>query len=277
MASNSKNREGSGSLLFKQLCSGALAGTLADAAASSSSSSAGAYMYRGPVSALYTIATQEGWRTLYKGYGTVIQIAPAQALYMATYQTAKKTLPGGANNPAVHFAGGILATLVQSSVMVPLEVIRTRQMVQSKAAEGAYNGSWQTARTLYVHEGVGALYRGFLLAQLVWGPYNAMYLPLWEATKRGCTRLAGVPTVKELPVQWEAASAFSSAAFAAFMTNPMSSTTNYSGAWDAARSIWRHEGMGGFFKGATSRVLWVAPSGMIMFTTFDQLMKHFTK
>jgi hypothetical protein len=47
--------------------------------------------------AIYSIAAKEGWRTLYKGYSTVTQIAPAQALYMATYQTAKKTLPGRRN------------------------------------------------------------------------------------------------------------------------------------------------------------------------------------
>jgi hypothetical protein len=43
---------------------------------------------------MQTIAAKEGWRTLYKGYATVTQIAPAQALYMATYQTSKKYLPG---------------------------------------------------------------------------------------------------------------------------------------------------------------------------------------
>lgn len=55
------------------------------------------YAYKGPAQAIYSIAAKEGWRTLYKGYSTVSQIAPAQALYMATYQTAKKTLPGRRN------------------------------------------------------------------------------------------------------------------------------------------------------------------------------------
>ncbi len=37
----------------------------------------------------------------------------------------------------VHFVGGLLATLVQSTVMVPVEVIRQRQMVQT-GGEGSY-------------------------------------------------------------------------------------------------------------------------------------------
>lgn len=48
----------------------------------------------------------------------------------------------------------------------------------------------------------------------------------------------------------------------------------YSGAWDAAKKIYSHEGYRGFTSGMTSRMLWVAPSATIMFTTYDQLMKR---
>jgi len=76
-------------------------------------------------------------------------------------------------------------------------------------------------KTIVKHEGFGALYRGFLLAQLVWGPYNAVYLPLWEANKRLCARLSGAESVEKLGVQYELGSAFVSSAFAAGVTNPM--------------------------------------------------------
>ena len=52
------------------------------------------YMYRGPVQAIQTIVAKEGWRTFYKGYATVTQVAPAQALYFGTYQAIKRYLPG---------------------------------------------------------------------------------------------------------------------------------------------------------------------------------------
>ena len=44
---------------------------------------------------------------------------------------------GGTDNPVTQFAGGVLATLVQSTVMVPVEVIRQRQMIQT-GGDGAY-------------------------------------------------------------------------------------------------------------------------------------------
>lgn len=44
---------------------------------------------------------------------------------------------GGKDNPVTQFAGGVLATLVQSSVMVPTEVVRQRQQIQT-TGEGSY-------------------------------------------------------------------------------------------------------------------------------------------
>ncbi|KAG0558748.1 hypothetical protein KC19_10G051000 [Ceratodon purpureus] len=288
-------------LAAKQMLAGGIGGALADGTmypmmtvksrlqvqGGSGGGASALYMYRGPVQAIQTIVAKEGWRTFYKGYATVTQVAPAQALYFGTYQAIKRYLPGGHDSPVVQFAGGILASLVQSTVTVPVEVIRQRQMVQT-AGEGSYTGSLHTARSIYQYEGVGAFYRGFLLNQMVWVPFNAVYLPLWEASKRACARFSGAGSVEKLDVRYELGSAFLCSAFAAGLTNPMDviktrlqvqgksnvhSTTEYSGAWDAARTIYKHEGMGGFARGMTSRMLWVAPSAMIMFTTYDQMMK----
>ena len=98
--------------------------------------------------------TQEGWRTLFKGFSTVLPVAPAQALYMGGYQSFRRLQPGDPDSPAVQFGtcvrsccacaarlraaaavGGIVATLTQSIAMVPLEV-RTRGLpVRSHAQQ----------------------------------------------------------------------------------------------------------------------------------------------
>ncbi|KAJ7564855.1 hypothetical protein O6H91_02G036600 [Diphasiastrum complanatum] len=304
-----RQREALSRTLAKQMAAAGFAGMLADSimypmmtvksrlmvqgAAVGSGNGAGSalFVYRGPLHAISSIAAQEGWRTLYKGYATVSQIAPAQALYMAAYQTAKRVLPGGHDNPLVHFTGGLVATLFQSLINVPVEVIRQRQMVQT-GGKGAYKGSLNTVTTIYKQEGIVAFYRGFLLAQMVWGPYNATYFPLWEATKRLSVWYSGAESIEKLDLHWELASSFCSASFAAAITNPMdviktrlqvqgksnvSNNTQYNGSADAARSIWRQEGWRGFTSGITSRMFWVAPSSMIMFTTFDQVMKRLSK
>ncbi len=82
-------------------------------------------------------------------------------------------------------------------------------------------GSLHVVRSIYQQEGIGAMYRGFLLAQMVWGPYNAVYLPLWEATKRACVWYSGAESVEKLNIHYELSSSFLSSAFAAGLTNPM--------------------------------------------------------
>eukprot|EP00898_Chlorokybus_atmophyticus_P007165 jgi/Chlat1/744/Chrsp104S00023 len=247
------------------------------------------YRYKGPLDALAGIVAKEGLRGLFKGFGTVVQVAPAQFLYMGTYESWKRLLPGGHESAMAQFCGGVVATVAQSLLMVPLEVVRQRQMVQTRAQAGAYHGSINTAVTVYRTEGWRALYRGFGMTQAVWMPFNAVFLPLWEGSKQLAAHYTGAASVHELAVEWELLSAFTSSAFAAAITNPMdivktrlqvqgksnvASSTSYKGALDAVATIYKTEGAAAFMRGATSRVMWVAPSTMIMFSTYDQIMKR---
>lgn len=286
-------------IVAKQMIAGAISGGIADAAMYpmmtvksrlmvQGGNKAALYSYNGPLQAFQHIIAREGFRTLYKGYATAALVVPAQALYMGTYQAIKRYLPGGHDNPVAQFSGGVLAALVQSTVTVPVEVMRQRQMVQT-AGEGSYKGSLHTARSMYHQEGIRAFYKGFLLNQMVWVPFNAVYLPLWEFSKRVCAQVSQVDSLEDLAIQYELGSAFFCSAFAASLTNPMDviktriqvqgksnvhSSTQYSGAWDAAKSIYKNEGLYGFTRGMTPRMLWVAPSSMIFFTMYDQLMKR---
>ena len=124
-----------------------------------------AYSYSGPLQAASTIIAKEGWRSLYKGFSTVLQTAPAQALYMGSYQAFRAAVPVE-DSPAVEFCGGIVATLGQSLLMVPLEVVRQRQQVQMVGREGVYKGSLDAARAIYRQEGTLAFYRGFVMTQV---------------------------------------------------------------------------------------------------------------
>ena len=184
------------------------------------------------------------------------------------------------------------------------QVVRQRQQVQTaadRAAGSGYRGSLHAAAVIARVEGPLALYRGFGVTQAVWAPFNAVYLPLWEGGKRLGIAVSGAPSAKELPVQYELASAFFSSALAAAISNPMdvvktrlqvSGASNvaaavaYRGATHAARSscdrrtcsstayIYAAEGLAGFMRGATGRVLWVAPSTAIMFTAYDNILKQ---
>lgn len=49
----------------------------------------------------------------------------------------------------------------------------------------------------------------------------------------------------------------------------------YKGWFDAWQQIWRHEGVRGFFRGATPRVLWFVPASAVSFMAVEWLRKEF--
>lgn len=52
----------------------------------------------------------------------------------------RETHAGSEESPVTQFAGGVVATVAQSLAMVPLEVVRQRQQVQTNTS-GAYQVS----------------------------------------------------------------------------------------------------------------------------------------
>lgn len=54
----------------------------------------------------------------------------------------------------------------------------------------------------------------------------------------------------------------------------VTSQVAFQGAWHAAQHVYAMEGLRGFARGCTGRVLWVAPSTAIMFTSYDNIVKR---
>ena len=54
----------------------------------------------------------------------------------------------------------------------------------------------------------------------------------------------------------------------------MVATEPFRGVAHAAQTIYAQDGLWGFARGVSGRVLWVAPSTMIMFTAYDNIVKR---
>ena len=52
-------------------------------------------------------------------------------------------------------------------------------------------------------------------------PFNAVFMPLWEASKRVCAELSGAGSVEKLEFQYEIGCSLFPSALAAALTNPM--------------------------------------------------------
>ena len=117
------------------------------------------------------------------------------------------------------------------------------------------------------------LYRGVLLHQGLWGPFNAVFFPLYERSKRAWTE-GGVGVAGGLGAT--AVCSLVSAAVAGLVTNPMDvvkvrlqTNPGITSARECAQLLWAHEGAGGFMRGAGARVLWISPSLMLTMTLFE--------
>jgi solute carrier family 25 (mitochondrial phosphate transporter), member 23/24/25/41 len=106
---------------------------------------------RGIPSAIAALVREGGRASFYRGLGpTLLGIAPYMALELATYDSLPKDMPA--------FARGICAALLATSCCYPLDTVR-RQIQISRTENVAL---FKVMQEIWVREGVGGFYRGFL-------------------------------------------------------------------------------------------------------------------
>ncbi|KAK3298910.1 solute carrier family 25 member 38 [Chaetomium fimeti] len=140
------------------------------------------YSYTSLASAARDIATHEGLRGFFAGYGaTAVRDAPYAGLYVLLYEQSKKrlgtlfptttttttTLGGGGGGgemglqhaAGINFASGVLAGVVCSVVSNPFDAVKTRIQLQP----GRYRNMVQGARRMVGEDGLRALWDGLAL------------------------------------------------------------------------------------------------------------------
>eukprot|EP00240_Pyramimonas_obovata_P014578 CAMPEP_0118927730 /NCGR_PEP_ID=MMETSP1169-20130426/5145_1 /TAXON_ID=36882 /ORGANISM="Pyramimonas obovata, Strain CCMP722" /LENGTH=190 /DNA_ID=CAMNT_0006869559 /DNA_START=190 /DNA_END=758 /DNA_ORIENTATION=- len=129
-----------------------------------------------------TVVAESGIRGLYRGFGTVaLGALPTRVIYLGSLEVAKlqvhKHSAGLHLTPTTqasldNFMGGALASLASQSVVVPIDVVSQRLMVQDA---GARQSGLQLARTIVAAEGPGGLYRGFGVSLITIVPSSALW------------------------------------------------------------------------------------------------------
>jgi len=251
----------------------------------------------GAVQMLRNIAVNEGWQKLYTGFSANIGAGPGRALYFGGAEFAKHVggrMLGDSNHPLVHTSSGMFAQLCGSVVWVPMDVLKERMQVQtslnnkhnskSSAACGrkdVYRNPLHAARVICANEGAGALYRGFLAHQLLWGPFNAIFWPLYEKSKAyasskivarsGDKEGSGYSSAYVYPV-----CALFSGVVAGAVTNPVDLVKvrlqvdpSYKGALDCLMRTLREEHVSVLYRGVSARSTWIGCNMMLTFAIYD--------
>ncbi|GAC97213.1 hypothetical protein PHSY_004798 [Pseudozyma hubeiensis SY62] len=233
--------------------------------------------YTGVIQAFNRISSVEGMRTLWRGVASVIMGAgPAHAVYFGTYETVKEAT--GGNREGHQFAStafaGASATIAADAFMNPFDVIKQRMQMHGSQ----HRTVMQCASTVYKQEGLRAFYVSYPTTLTMTVPFTAVQFSVYEWAKKVLN-----PSETYSPMTHVSAGAFSGAVAAA-VTNPLdvaktllqtrgSSTDaqirNASGMFEAFKIINAREGLKGFARGLSPRVLTFMPSNALCWLSYE--------
>jgi hypothetical protein len=293
----------------------------------------------GTFSLLRHIAVNEGASRLYTGFSINLLTGPGRALYFGAYEACYKYLNqflqtsastssafGGSSSSSsskddekrqalARGVAGPLAQLAGSLIWVPMDCCKERMQAQlsttGSSAAGSqpqYRGPFNVASRVVAEEGFRALYRGFTLHQMLWGPFNALFFPMLggmgesiEAMrqKQHCSNnssstgsnAASLSALSPSPSSSSAQpyqrewwitplSAFTAASIAGFLTAPLDTiktrlqtNTQYKSGRDCVRQMLRDESWQAMWRGATTRAIWIGPNMMITVSLYEIVRK----
>lgn len=216
-----------------------------------------------------------GLTSFYRGIApNILLISPEKAIKLTCNDVFRKQLSSNRKSLPLHYeclAGGG-AGLCQVVITSPMELLKIRG--QSKAQLSGPNTSQTSAKTsspsllgevlkVIRNDGIRGIYRGAGSTLVRDIPFSMTYFPLFAHLNHLNLNQDG--TSKPL---WSLASGLGAGAFSAWLFTPMDyvktkiqspnapKDISYS---SVARSIWKSQGLLGFFTGALPRVMVMAP------------------
>ncbi|KAL2899642.1 Solute carrier family 25 member 44 [Bienertia sinuspersici] len=149
-----------------------------------------------------SIVRNEGFRTLYRGFGTSLMgTIPARAVYMTALEVTKSSV--GSTTLGLGFAeptaaaianatAGVSAAVAAQLVWTPVDVVTQRLMVQEtgesylgkKKKNIRYANGIDGFRQIIKSNGMRGLYRGFGISILTYAPSNAVWWTSYSVAQR---------------------------------------------------------------------------------------------
>ncbi|XP_072983883.1 uncharacterized protein [Typha latifolia] len=230
----------------------------------------------------------EGFLSLYRGLGAMgLGAGPAHAVYFSVYEISKEFLSGGnPNNPAVHAASGVVATVASDAVFTPMDTVKQRLQLRNSP----YNGVVDCIGRVVREEGFGALYASYRTTVLMNAPFTAVHFATYEAVKRGLVEISPDSVDDERLVVHATAGA-AAGALAAAVTTPLDVAKTQlqcqgvcgcdrfssSSVREVMRAIIQRDGYAGLMRGWKPRMLFHAPAAAICWSTYEASKTFFQR
>lgn len=250
--------------------------------------------------ALRTIYSGEGPRALFRGLGpNLVGVIPARLINFFTYGASKELISrhcnGGVEATWVHLALGIAAGFVTLTATNPIWLIKTRlQLDKTKGRH--YKNSWDCFRYVVKTEGFRSLYKGLSASYLggaeltlQWVLYEQMKLLLQRRLIEAHGPDGKTKSTADHVYEWCARlGAAGAAKFVALLITyphevvrtrlrqaPLEETgrPKYTGLLQCFKLVVREEGLALMYGGLTPHLLRTVPNLIIMFGTWELVVR----
>ncbi|KAG1788192.1 mitochondrial carrier domain-containing protein [Suillus plorans] len=236
-----------------------------------------AAVYTGIGNAFTRISSTEGMRALWRGVSSVILGAgPAHAVHFGTYEAMKELAGGNAagNQWLATSLAGASATIASDALMNPFDVIKQRMQVH----QSEFRSVFTALRVVYQTEGLSAFYLSYPTTLTMSVPFTAVQFTVYEHMKKLLN-----PSGDYSPITHMIAGGMAGGV-AAGVTTPLdvaktllqtrgsshdSEIRRVGGMLDALRIIWRRDGIRGFGRGMSPRVLTHMPSNALCWLSYE--------
>jgi len=188
--------------------------------------------------------------------------------------------------PMVNLTSGMAAGLFTSMFTVPIGTVKTRMAIQVYNQPGNYTSMNHAFRTIWRDEGVGGLYRG-LIPSLLSVSNGAIHFAIYEELGKFVRR---TQQISDLHFYQSFACGAMSKMMASMVTYPCSvvksrlrvrplpgQSYEYTGVLQTFRRIWRHEGIGGFYRGCSINLIKVTPGSAVSLAVYETVAQYLSR
>lgn len=257
--------------------------------------------YTSVPNAIKRIIAEEGVGRLYRGFPAIVAGAiPSHAMHFSVYEAVKHSLGGHlpGHHPVENGLAGGLATLAHDAIVTPLDVVKQRLQVYNSS----YHGVRDAIRSILREEGVRAFYASYPTTVVMNVPFQIVHFGAYESFKvfftdegeehgpkeeifagglaGACAGLVSTPLdVVKTRLQTQNLDALQKKLEAECPKSPAIYHARHNhhhhhlGARGMIKLIYSQEGLAGFMRGASARVLYFMPSAAICWTTYETMKR----
>ncbi|KAK9832837.1 hypothetical protein WJX81_005482 [Elliptochloris bilobata] len=236
------------------------------------SSGVSAKAYTSLRQAALKVFREEGMLAFWKGNSAnVVRIFPYSAAQLMSNDYYKRLLASqdGGLTVLQRLAAGAGAGMTATALTHPIDTLRLRLALPGSAQQGM----WACARAIVRTEGLLALYKGLTPALAGIAPYAAINFATYDGLKAWAYGAGPQSAAGNLGLGAAAGTLASTVCYPldTIRRRMQMRGRTYAGQADAFRTIWRTEGMSGFYQGWLANTLKVAPQSSIRFVAYEAL------